>query len=335
MVLLEERGVRKRAHRAPHRQLPMAQMIELSDRSKLKLTGPQALWFLDQLITNQVVGLAEGTGAQALLLNPKGKITAELRVLSTRDAVLVDLQTADPQAVLDFFAMRVFSTKVQISDATDGFAIFRVVGPDAAAAVEQALEPFELPDEGHSSITSPHGLLVRLAAPFDGLDVWVPAGAKDYISMTLAQSGIQTLSWDEYQAYRIHAGVPVFGVDFDSTFLPQEAALERGVHFKKGCYLGQEAVAMTQRGKVKRRLRHLEFSGFATIGELMSEGVAVGTVTSASNGFGIATVKTSVPPDTQVQTPSGPATVRVLPGTVEGPSVPSARQLRERLQGRQ
>lgn len=312
----------------------MAQMIELAGGSKLRLTGPQALWFLDQLITNQVVGLADGSGAQALLLTPKGKITAEMRVLGIQEAVLVDLHTADPRAVLDFLTMRIFATKVQIADATDDFALLRVVGPGAAAAVTRALNAAELAEQAHSSVPFAQGLLVRLAAPHDGVDVWISAGSKDYVSVTLAQSGIQTMSHDEYEAYRVRNGVPVFGVDFDSTFLPQEAAFEHSVHFKKGCYLGQEAVAMTQRGTVKRRLRHLEFAGDASVGEVIFEGHSVGNVTSAAAHFGIGVVRTSVPPDTQVQTPSGPATLRVLPGTVEGPSVPSARQLRERLQGR-
>lgn len=311
----------------------MAQMIDLSGRSKLRLTGPQALWFLDQLITNQVVDLAEGAGAQALLLTPKGKITAEMRVLATRDAVLVDLHAGDPQGVLDFFTMRIFSTKVQIADVTEEFALLRVVGHGAVTGVAQALHAPEPPEDGHSSVQFEQGLLVRLAAPQDGVDLWIPAGSKDYISMTLAESGVQTLSQDEYRAYRVKAGVPVFGVDFDSTFLPQEAAFEHGVHFKKGCYLGQEAVAMTQRGKVKRRLRHLEFAGEASIADVMFEGLPVGTVTSAALNFGIGALKTTVPLDAQVETPSGMATVRVLPGTVEGPSVPSARELRERLQG--
>lgn len=312
----------------------MAQMIDLSGRPKLGLTGPQALWFLDQLITNQVVGLSAGSGAQALLLTPKGKITAELRVLSTQDAVLVDLDAADPEAILNFLTMRIFATKVQIADTTPEYGLLRVVGPEAATVVAQALKAEEPAAAGHSIAAFDRGFLVRLAAPLDGLDVWVPVGVKDYISMTLAQSGVQTLTGDEYRAYRVKAGVPVFGVDFDSTFLPQEAAFEHSVHFKKGCYLGQEAVAMAQRGRVKRRLRHLEFSGPAYPGEILFEGGPAGLVTSAAGSHGIATVKTSVAPDSEVEVGGTKATVKVLPGTAEGPSVPSARELRERLQGR-
>ncbi|MGQ0678243.1 MAG: CAF17-like 4Fe-4S cluster assembly/insertion protein YgfZ [Actinomycetota bacterium] len=353
----------------------MAQMTDLSERPKLRLTGPQALWFLDQLVTNQVVELPEGSGSQALLLTPKGRVTAELRILAMIGEALVDVVAQDPAAVLNFLTMRVFATKVQIFDATSHFALLRVTGPEAGRSVALALGTTEPPEAAHalsafdlSSAVGPHqsgppsagppsagppsagppsagppsagpdellrGWLVRLAPPLVGVDVWFPAAAKTYVSMTIALAGVQMVSGGEYQAYRVTAGVPEFGVDYDSTFLPQEAAMERAVHFQKGCYLGQEAVAMTQRGKIKRLLRHLEFAGPAALGELALQGAPVGVVTSAAGRFGIGAVRTSVTPGTLVEGPGGvPVTVKVLPATVEGPSVPSARELRERLQG--
>lgn len=312
----------------------MAQMIDLSQRAKLQLTGPQALWFLDQLITNRVVELETGSGAEALLLTPKGRITAVLRVLCTSDGVLADLQAAEPQAVVSFLTMRIFATRVQIVDATSDFALLRVVGADAGQAVVAALDAVAPAGPPHSLSEFESGHLVRLAPPLEGLDIWAVPAAKDYISMKLARTGVQDASGDEYQAYRVQAGSALFGVDFDSTFLPQEAAFEHGVHFNKGCYLGQEAVAMAQRGKVKRRLRHLQFAGPAEQGELFYQGAAAGTVTSAAGTSGIAVVKTLVPLEAQVEVAGVSALVKALPGTVEGPSVPSARELRERLSGR-
>jgi len=323
----------------------MAKIVDLSDRYKLRFTGPQALWFLDQLITNQVVDLAPGSGKQALLLTPKGRITAVLRVLSTEGAALIDLDASDPAEVLEFFSMRIFATKVKIEEVTQEFALLRVLGGDAASQVSTiAREAGDLPDEGNAIVPFDYGYLVNLDEPLEGLDLWVRGDSKDYIFGTLVESGVQRLSGDEYEAYRVIAGVPRFGVDFDSSYLPQEAALERAVHFKKGCYLGQEAVAMAQRGKVKRRIRLLEGTGAPVLGELRHGDVNVGSVTSiAGDGkgsFGIGTVKTVVAPGDEVQLrPAnldlevGTAIVRILPATVEGPSVPSARELRERLQG--
>lgn len=321
----------------------MLKIVDLSDRYKLRFSGPQALWFLDQLVTNQVVDLEPGSGKQALLLTPKGRITAVLRVLSTDEGALVDLDADDPSSVLEFFNMRVFATKVKVEDATREFALLRVLGGDAASHIASiAQEALELPDAGNAIVGFESGYLVNLDEPLEGVDLWVRQEAKDYIFRTLTESGVQQLSGDEYEAYRVIAGVPRFGVDFDSSYLPQEAAFERAVHFKKGCYLGQEAVAMAQRGKVKRRVRHLELSGAPALGDLWQEGANAGSVTSAAGdeykAFGIGTVKTVVAPESEVRIRSGEeelggARVRVLPGTVEGPSVPSARELRERLQG--
>ena len=48
-----------------------------------------------------------------------------------------------------------------------------------------------------------------------------------------------------WNAVRIEQGLPRFGVEFDTTHYPQEAALEKlAVSFQKGCYLGQEVVYM-------------------------------------------------------------------------------------------
>ncbi len=124
--------------------------------------------------------------------------------------------------------------------------------------------------------------------------------------------------------------------------LPQEAALEYLVHFSKGCYLGQEAVAMAQRGTVKKRLRHLHFQDEASTGSIFFEDNKVGVVTSAAGDSGIAKgigmVSTMIALDSEVSVETEEsgrvnAVIKPLPGTIEGPKLPSARELRERLQG--
>jgi tRNA-modifying protein YgfZ len=148
----------------------------------------------------------------------------------------------------------------------------------------------------------------------------------------LDRCNVRTADRHEYEVMRVQAGAQAFESDLEAGYLPQEAALERAVHFKKGCYLGQEAVAMAQRGRVKKRLRHLEFTGAPALGEVIFDGAPAGTVTSVSSGFGIAMVKTSVPLEAEVSVGDATATVHELPGTIYGPRVPSARELRERLQ---
>lgn len=310
-----------------------AVMYELEGRTKLSFSGPQALWFLNQLLTNQVEGLNPGEGAEALLLTPKGRITSVFRVLANAQGALTDAEGGDRRALYDFFSMRIFATRVQVHDVTDDFTILRVLGPQAMSTVANGLELTEpLAPAAHSNLSVGSAVLVTLAPPLEGLDIWVPPSRRSDILELLDRCNVRTADRHEYEVMRVQAGAQAFESDLEAGYLPQEAALERAVHFKKGCYLGQEAVAMAQRGRVKKRLRHLEFTGAPALGEVIFDGAPAGTVTSVSSGFGIAMVKTSVPLEAEVSVGDATATVHELPGTIYGPRVPSARELRERLQ---
>jgi len=336
---------------------PSPGFIELPGRGKLLFEGPQALWFLDQLVSNKVVDLDAGLVMDAMLLTPNGRITAVLRILATEQGAAVDADPAQGRPLLDFFQMRIFATKVQISDASQELEIVRIVGDEAVRLAENALDISALAagpgtaGAGATGVQFDGGVALGLSEPLNGVDLWIHRENKQDLLSKLQESGATALSEPEYDSLRVAAGVAMFGRDFDDTFLPQEAAMERAVHFEKGCYLGQEAVAMTQRGRVKRRLRHLEFKGKAVAGPITFEGEESGQVTSSTqpqsrpeghspdgDGFGIGPVKTNVAlgAEVSVQGSDGAASVAVvqdLPGTTYGPHVPSARELRERLQG--
>lgn len=311
-------------------------VYELENRTKLAFAGPQALWFLNQLVSNQVEDLLPGQGREALLLTPKGRITSILRVLATSQGALADFDGGDRQAVHDFFANRVFATRVQVSDVTDGFTILSLLGPKALDTLASGLELTEaMPEGAHSNLSVGSAMLVALAPPLQGIDLWVRHQRRDEILGLLGRCNVRTVDRHEYEVIRVEAGAVDFTQDLAAGYLPQEAALERAVHYSKGCYLGQEAVAMAQRGRVKKRLRHLAFSGAPEAGEITFDEQPAGSVTSISRrGYGIGMVKTTVPVDSEVTVGPGRAlaAVRELPGTTYGPSVPSARELRERLQ---
>jgi folate-binding protein YgfZ len=306
---------------------------ELESRPKLSFSGPQALWFLNQLVSNQVEDLKPGEGAEALLLTPKGRITAVLRVLANPQGALADFDGGVRQEIHDFFANRIFATRVQVTDETESFSILRVLGRGVLSMLAGELQITQaMPEGAHSSLGVGSALVVTLAPPLDGVDIWIGPERKPEMLALLERCNVRMLARHEYEVRRVEAGVPAFVPDLEAGYLPQEAALERAVHYKKGCYLGQEAVAMAQRGRVKKRLRHLSFSGTPAQGEIVFQGEPAGTVTSISDrGFGIGIVKTAVPVEARVVVEGAAATVHELPGTTYGPQVPSARELRERL----
>jgi folate-binding protein YgfZ len=105
------------------------------------------------------------------------------------------------------------------------------------------------------------------------------------------------VSEEDYERWRIEAGIPRWGAEIDDRVLPAEAGLdETHVSFTKGCYPGQEPIARQHyRGKVNRRLRALEVDSAKPGDEIRYDDKVVGRVTSAVPGAALGYVRTEVP----------------------------------------
>jgi len=94
----------------------------------------------------------------------------------------------------------------------------------------------------------------------------------------------------------------------DGKTFPQEAGIDKiAVHYDKGCYTGQEAMAKIHfRGKVNRKLVRLESDSPLERGaDVTLDGNRIGVVTSTAGGpdgafYGLALVKHDVPTESRV-----------------------------------
>ena len=117
--------------------------------------------------------------------------------------------------------------------------------------------------------------------------VWSTKMSSEAISPEIASELI-------FDALRIEAGRPRFGVDMTTDTIPLEAGLlERAISQTKGCYVGQEVIVRILHrggGKVVKHLMTLEFDGAVTEvppagTTLVHDGKDVGTVTSAARSL--------------------------------------------------
>jgi tRNA-modifying protein YgfZ len=117
------------------------------------------------------------------------------------------------------------------------------------------------------------------------------------------------VSDDEYERWRIAAGIPRWGAEIDDRVLPAEAGLDKThVSFTKGCYPGQEPIARQHyRGKVNRRLRVLEVDSARPGDEIRDGDKVVGRVTSAVPGLALGYVRSEVSGDATLEIEGRPA----------------------------
>ena len=109
---------------------------------------------------------------------------------------------------------------------------------------------------------------------------------------------------EDFERWRIEAGIPQWGREIDDRILPAEAGLDdTHISFTKGCYPGQEPIARQRhRGKVNRRLRVLELDG-ALLRErsCCRRARSSAGVTSSVPGVALGYVRIEVPDDAQLE----------------------------------
>lgn len=242
-----------------------------SDRGKLRLTGPQRAWFLEQILTNTFEDLAAGEWRDAALLTAHGRMVGYMETVATDDSLLMHFEPELKATLPEAISRYVLATDVEITDVADERALILIAGDgwEKVAA-----------DLGVQAIPHPTRAL-GIAAGY----VWVARDKVVGVAAAIKDAGARPADDNELEAIRIENAVPRWGREMDDKTFPQEVAIdEHAVHYDKGCYVGQEAMAKIHlRGKVNRRLRALESPEALEPGtELFSDSEQVGVVTSAA-----------------------------------------------------
>jgi folate-binding protein YgfZ len=267
-----------------------AALVDRNARGAVLVDGPDALKFLQSLLSQDIDKLGDGQGAHALLLQPQGKLDTDLRFLRVGDTAWLDCEVGRGEglaASLRRFKIRI---KAEVTDRTGQWGCLTLRGPKVVEFLEAAGAP-SLPDEPHAHVPwaatptiDPTGCagdkevqvtegvaqpvsavdaarLVRADWPGGpaGADIVGPVGELAELWPALVAAGFTPAGLMAYEAARVRAGVPRQGLDIDEKTIPQEAFLELdAVSFTKGCFLGQELVCrIDTRGHVNKLLRAL------------------------------------------------------------------------------
>ena len=258
--------------------------------------GRDRVQYFHNITSNDIKTLPEGRGTLALLLNPQGRILAELEIYALPDKLLVCSHASQRERTLSTLKKYIIGSKVEIEDATERTGSFAIEGPRAAEVARNAcgVEIEALPEMGICA-TNIDGIscwLLRrshfgapgaeIICPRENLSALWRKGLAAVRELGGAPIGMAALN-----ALRLEAGVPWFPVDFNDAMIPHEAALENThISFTKGCYTGQEIVERVRsRGHVNRKRVSLKFStsDAPPAGTKLSAGGAeVGFITSAA-----------------------------------------------------
>jgi folate-binding protein YgfZ len=251
-------------------------MIDRSDRGRIVVSGADRASYLQGLLTNDVVALTSGQGCYTAYLTAQGRMIADLDVHELGDVMLLTMAGDVKDTVIAKLDQFIFSEDVQLGDVTDAFAQIAVVGPQAAAAVADAvpgvaaatLTAMREHDNVRVVLDAGPVIVTRVVDVGEpGFELYAERAPIAAIGQALRRSGVAELDEATADAIRIESGTPRFHRDMDESTIPLEAGIEsRAISLTKGCYVGQEVIIRVLHrghGRVARRLVGLRVDGTA------------------------------------------------------------------------
>jgi folate-binding protein YgfZ len=294
-----------------------AGLVDRSGRFRLVVTGPDAAEFLQGQLTNDVEALATGEGCYAALLDRKGRMQADMRVLRLDPNQLwLDAEPGTGDVLWRHLSMYRVGREVQISEPEPERSILSLIGPAAGrVAGIEALAP----EYAHREIEV-GGVGCRAVATDLGVDLICSASEAPEVAEALARNGAEEVSEVAAEIVRVESGRPRFGREMTTATIPQEAGInERAVSFTKGCYIGQETVArLHYKGKPNRHLRGLRLTAPATNGDAIRLGdrevgrIGTAVISPAHGPIALAVVRREAAPGDLVAIGDPPAEAEVV-----------------------
>jgi folate-binding protein YgfZ len=291
-------------------------LLDRSDRGMLLVEGPEAAEYLQGQLTNDVEALEPGDGCYAALLDRKGHIQADMRVLRLApDRIWLDTEPAAAEAALRHLQMYKVGRDVAVSDVSDERALSSLVGPQSAALAGTAA----LPEHANAEVGVAGTPCVAVGTA-GGIDLICAAADAPELRRALGEAGAREVDPAAAEILRIEAGRPRFGAEMGPQTMPAEAGIvEEAVSFTKGCYIGQEPVArLHYKGRPNRHLRGLAMSAPAERGSpLRLGGKEVGLlgsscVSPARGPLGLAVVRREAEPGAELSVGEDGVTARVV-----------------------
>ncbi len=237
--------------------------------SVVRVSGENRAAFLHSQLSNHIEDLAPQQACYATYNSPKGRVLANMLVLNRGDDILLVMAADLIEPILKRLRMFVMRSKA-VFELLDDWGVAAELAEDAAPIY---------PTTPVLSFTAEHQQ-----------DIWrVQLPHQGYLSIgeLNALPAYDAEAENAWQRHEIASGYPWISAGSSEISVAQmlNQHIIGGVHFKKGCYPGQEIIARAQyRGQVKRGLAVLSGGRVLPVGaKVLQGGEDVGVVINAAH----------------------------------------------------
>ena len=274
-------------------------VFDITPMVKHRVSGPDALPYMNRLMTRDVSKLKPGRVGYSVWCNDNGQVIDDGTIFHLGEGVY---RICSQEHQIDWFLTNTLGFDVNVVDETHDVAGLAVQGPTSYAVLKdmglagiEKLTPFGsawFQLEGADLMVSRTGYTGDL-----GYELWVDPDHAEMLWDRLFEAGelrgIRAMGSDALELLRIEAGFILAGVDFlpameavrtTHTRSPFELNLGWLVHFDKGVFNGREALLKEKENGSRYNLVKLDIDGNKPANQsfvFTKKGKYAGTVTSA------------------------------------------------------
>ncbi len=247
-----------------------AAILGRDDLVAVVVTGRDRAKFLHNMLTQEVKALPLGAVRMTCLCDAQGKMLAIAQIVAEAERFVLWTDRAQAATLHEFLDKYVIADDVELALDED-LALLTLTGPLCEELAQQigilaTADAVATEVGGAMALVWCQEAFARQERFFERaiseIVIQIQRDQTAKVVAHLQSSGAKIGCHAATDAVRILAGRPLLGIDVDDASLPQEVGLKHSISYRKGCYLGQEAIAMmTYRGQMRRHLCWVERVG--------------------------------------------------------------------------
>ena len=275
-----------------------AGLFDVSHMGEIDVRGPEAISFVNRLVSNDASKLVDGQAQYSALTTPEGTVIDDLLVYRFAEnhlLLVVNAGTTDKD--WDWVSSHHQNEAVELQDRSADYCQIAVQGPDAISILQKLTRvPLSEIKYYHFSEGKVDGVPAIVSRTGytgeDGFEVYAAtdqAGQLWHKILDAGNSGdddgILPCGLAARNTLRLEAGMCLYGHEIDETTTLLEANLGWICKLNKGEFIGRERLQKQKEEGIRRKLIGFEVTdrGIARDGqEMLIDGQGVGRVTSGS-----------------------------------------------------
>jgi len=247
-----------------------AGLFDVSHMGEIVISGKQALDFVQYLTPNDAARLTTDKAQYSALTTPRGTFIDDLLVYClAEDKYLLVVNAANSDKDYDWILSHKKGFDVEVENKSDDYTQLALQGPSAVEILEplteinlEEMKPFRF---SWGKVAGIDVLVSRTGYTGEnGFEIYTLSGQPEIIWEAILEKGkdfgLLPVGLGARDTLRLEAKLMLYGNDIDETTTVLEADLEWLIKFKKGDFLGRDALLRQKEEGIKRKIVGFELS---------------------------------------------------------------------------